>query len=142
MSDRHVSAELRRLVIERAANQCEYCRARAEFSADTFTIDHITPRSLGGLTTADNLAPSCYSCNQHKASRTDAYEAGAAASAPLFHPRRQNWDEHFSWNVDFTLLVGLTPTGRATIEALQLNRLGLVNLRRVLYAVGEHPSKL
>ncbi len=35
----------------------------------------------------------------------------------------------------------ITPTGRATIEALQLNREGLVNLRRVLYAMGEHPSK-
>jgi len=39
------------------------------------------------------------------------------------------------------LMVGTTPTGRATIEALQLNRGGVVNLRRLLYAVGEHPPK-
>jgi hypothetical protein len=37
------------------------------------------------------------------------------------------------------LIVGLTPTGRATIEALKLNREPLVNLRRLLYAAGEHP---
>jgi hypothetical protein len=29
--------------------------------------------------------------------------------------------------------------GRATVEALRLNREGLVNLRRILYAAGEHP---
>ena len=58
---------------------------------------------------------------------------------PLFHPREQRWEEHFTWNSDFTLIIGLTPTGRATISALQLNRSGLVNLRRVLYAIGEHP---
>jgi hypothetical protein len=40
---------------------------------------------------------------------------------------------------DFTLVIGLTPIGRATIKALQLNREELVNLRRVLYAMGEHP---
>jgi hypothetical protein len=36
---------------------------------------------------------------------------------------------------------GLTPTGRASIEALHLNRLGLLNLRRLLYTIGEHPPK-
>ena len=33
----------------------------------------------------------------------------------------------------------LTPTGRATANALQLNRESLVNLRRILYGMGEHP---
>lgn len=59
--------------------------------------------------------------------------------APLYHPRQQKWGEHFAWNEDFTHIVGLTPTGRATVEALQLNRDGVVSLRRVLYAAGEHP---
>lgn len=35
--------------------------------------------------------------------------------------------------------VGLTPTGRATVEALRLNRPGLITVRRALYAAGEHP---
>jgi hypothetical protein len=38
-------------------------------------------------------------------------------------------------------ITGLTPVGRATIESLQLNREGLVNMRRVLHAVGEHPPQ-
>jgi hypothetical protein len=37
------------------------------------------------------------------------------------------------------MIIGLTPIGRTTVEALQLNREGVVNLRRVLYAMGEHP---
>ncbi len=49
--------------------------------------------------------------------------------------------KHFAWSDDFTLLIGLTPTGRATVGALLLNRDGVVNLRRLLYLNGEHPPK-
>ena len=58
---------------------------------------------------------------------------------PLFHPLKQKWRDHFMWSDGFTLIIGLTPTGRATVDALQLNREGLVNLRRILYSMGEHP---
>jgi len=37
------------------------------------------------------------------------------------------------------MIIGLTPSGRATVEALDLNRSSLINLRRVLRASGEHP---
>ena len=40
---------------------------------------------------------------------------------------------------DYTIIIGLTPTGRATVEALQMNRRGLVNLRQALFALGKHP---
>jgi hypothetical protein len=46
-----------------------------------------------------------------------------------------------AWNEDCTRLLGLTPVGRATIVKLQLNRLGVVNLRRVLRGIGEHPPE-
>jgi len=59
--------------------------------------------------------------------------------APLYNPREHRWSEHFAWNEDFTVLVGMTPTGRATIVKLALNRVAVVNLRRVLRAAGEHP---
>jgi hypothetical protein len=39
-------------------------------------------------------------------------------------------------------MIGKTPVGRATIVRLQLNRFGLVNYRRVLAAVGEHPPQM
>jgi HNH endonuclease len=142
MSEKHISAELRRLVTDRGQHCCEYCRTQARYSADSLTVDHITPRSLGGSTTPENLALCCHGCNQHKSKRTAAPDPVTEALVSLFHPRQQRWDAHFAWNDDFTLILGLTPTGRATIVALQLNRPGLVNLRRVLYAIGEHPPTL
>lgn len=69
----------------------------------------------------------------------DAIDPVSGDTVPLYHPRKQRWNNHFAWNDDFTLIIGLTPTGRSTVEALQLNREGVVNLRRVLYAIGEHP---
>ena len=37
----------------------------------------------------------------------------------LFHPRQQSWTVHFRWNGP--LLIGLTPTGRATVALLNIN---------------------
>ena len=48
---------------------------------------------------------------------------------PLYHPRQHRWPDHFAWNEDTTIVIGLTPTGRATVEALRLNRENVVNLR-------------
>ena len=35
----------------------------------------------------------------------------------------------------------LTPIGRATVDKLQLNRPGVVNLRAILRDAGEHPPR-
>ena len=58
---------------------------------------------------------------------------------PLYNPRQDKWDRQFAWNEEYTLVVGLTPTGRATVEKLQLNRKGVEDLRRILHTAGEHP---
>ena len=142
MSAQHIPAELRRLVADRGQHCCAYCRSQARYSADSCTVEHIIPRSLGGLTTADNLALCYHGCNQHTSRRTAAPDSVTDTLVPLFHPCEHHWEAHFVWNDDFTLMLGLTPTGRATIGALHLNRPGLVNVRRVLYAIGEHPPRL
>jgi hypothetical protein len=49
---------------------------------------------------------------------------------PLFHPRRQLWDEHFGW--DGARLLAKTPAGRATMHLLQINRADAVAVRRLL----------
>ncbi len=142
MSDKYIPAGLRGFVTDRAKQCCEYCRTQAQYSSDSFTVDHITPRILGGPTMVDNLALSCYGCNQHKSTRSSAADPTTGSLAGLFHPRLHSWNKHFAGNEDFTLLLGLTPTGRATIATLHLNRRGLVNMRRVLRAIGEHPPHL
>jgi hypothetical protein len=38
---------------------------------------------------------------------------------PLFNPRRHKWSRHFRW--DGPVLVGLTPSGRATVIFLEIN---------------------
>jgi hypothetical protein len=58
--------------------------------------------------------------------------------APFYNPREQRWEEYFSCSEFYLRIVGLTLTDRATVEALQLNREGLFDMRHVLYAVGEH----
>ena len=119
----YIPVELRRLVFERAHHCCEYCRAQAQFSSNPLTIDHIHPCSLGDATEIENLALSCFGCNQHKAERIVSYDSISEIIVSLFHPRLNNWNEHFNWNEEFTLMIGITPTGRATIAALQLNRI-------------------
>jgi hypothetical protein len=47
--------------------------------------------------------------------------------------------DHFAWSDDLTLIIGLTPTGRATVVRLQLNRSGVVSLRSLLHSAGLHP---
>lgn len=139
MSKLRVSAKLRRVIAERACDCCEYCLSQAYFSTQSFSVEHISPYVKGGKTEPDNLALSCQGCNNHKHIRTDGIDPISGGIVPLYHPRQQKWSDHFIWNNDYSLIIGLTPTGRATIEILRLNRNGLINLRRLLYSVKKHP---
>jgi len=38
-------------------------------------------------------------------------------------------------------IVGLTPTGRATVNAIRINRPELVNARRLWIQIGNHPPQ-
>ena len=137
-----VTANQRSAVASRAGGVCEYCYSPVAYSSDGFSVEHIIPRSHKGETSLDNLAYSCQRCNNHKYNKVAAYDPLSGELVPLYNPRQHSWKEHFDWSGDLLYLVGLTPTGRATIEALRLNREGVVNLRRALIAQGEHPSKL
>lgn len=139
MSDARISSELKQLVIDRARGCCEYCYSQSRYGMQSFSIEHIRPLSKDGVSKEDNLALSCQGCNGHKYNKTESYDPVSIKKVSLFHPREQKWSDHFVWNEDYSLIIGITPTGRATVETLQLNREGLVNLRKVLYVIGEHP---
>lgn len=136
-----VSSKLKQAVAARAQDCCEYCRSQVRFAMQSFSADHIIPQHAGGKTALDNLALACEGCNAHKHTKTQAIDPVSGEPAPLFNPRRQHWQEHFMWNANFTLIVGLTPSGRATVEALHMNRESIVNLRRALHKIGEHPPE-
>lgn len=129
----------RRIITERAQIRCEYCPCPAEYATQSFDIDHIVPLSRGGRTAVDNLALACSGCNSYKFNRNTAPDPIDGADTPLYHPRQQRWQDHFAWSEDFAEVVGITPTGRATVVALQLNRAGVVSLRQLLRQAGKHP---
>ena len=139
MPDSPLTSQQRETVADRAQGCCEYCFSQARFSPDPFSIERIIPHSRGGSKELGNLALACQGCNSRKYTHIEALDPVTGETAPLFHSRQHRWAEHFTWNEDFSLLLGLTPTGRATIDRLELNRTGVVKLRRVLYRAGEHP---
>ncbi len=124
----------------RANGVCEYCKSLAKYGVQSFECEHIIPITLGGKSVLNNLAFACGGCNRLKSTKTTGFDPDNGQEVPLFHPRQQEWHDHFIWNEEFTLMIGITATGRATINALRLNRPGVVNLRRVLVLMGEHPS--
>lgn len=139
MSSEYVPARLRQLVFDRACGCCEYCRSPAKYAVDPLVIDHIQPVSRSGQTIAENLALSCQTCNNCKYTKTEAIDPVTNEIVPLFHPRAMNWDEHFTWNEDATKMLGITAIGRVTIDLLQANRQSVMNIRRVLVIMDEHP---
>ncbi|MCX6048452.1 MAG: HNH endonuclease [Chloroflexi bacterium] len=138
----YISVDKQRQVIERARGRCEYCQSRSDYATETFAVDHIVPISRGGTNKIDNLASACSGCNGRKYNKLEAQDPADGERVPLFNPRLQKWADHFSWSADYTHMIGLTPSGRATVEGLQLNRRGLVNMRGALYLIGKHPPKL
>jgi 5-methylcytosine-specific restriction endonuclease McrA len=54
-----LSDPLRDAVVGRAGNYCEYCQLPAQLQVGGFEVDHILPRSQGGLTEMANLALAC-----------------------------------------------------------------------------------
>ncbi len=137
-----ISDRLRSRIRHRANGLCEYCICPAELTSAPFHCEHILPVSAGGATTLDNLAWACPSCNHQKHTKTHALDPQTDRQTPLFHPRRQRWNQHFQWSENLIYIVGRTPIGRATVEALNLNRQELINLRQLLIGAGEHPPEL
>lgn len=139
MSKKRITAQQRRIVTKRAQGCCEYCLSQVDFATQSFSVEHIIPTSQGGKDTLDNLALACQGCNGYKYTKTKASDPVDGTRVPFYNPRQQRWQDHFRWNENFTIIIGLTPIGRATIEALKMNRGSLIRLRSVLYALGEHP---
>ena len=135
-----VSEAIRIQVTAQAGAVCEYCRYPEEFNSGRFAGDHILPRSRGGTDDLTNLALSCRSCNERKQDATESPDPATEEIVPLFHPRRDCWEDHFAWSNDFRLVIGLTATGRATIARLQTNHSGVVRQREVLHQLGLHPT--
>src|SRR5882757_1850682 len=54
----------RKNILLRDRNSCQYCET--VLTAAELTLDHVIPRSRGGLSTWENLVACCHSCNRRK----------------------------------------------------------------------------
>lgn len=115
----YIPTALRRQVIKRAGNRCEYCLLPAQVAFFPHEVDHVIAEKHGGATDIDNLAFACWRCNRHKGSDLTSFDPQTQLLSPLFNPHRQLWTEHFAY--EDVRIVGLTPEGRTTITLLRLN---------------------
>ncbi len=74
----------RRAVFARDDYRCQYCGHAAD------SIDHVLPRSRGGLHAWENVAAACRPCNLAKRDRTPD-EAGMRLARPCRAPRPSAW---------------------------------------------------
>lgn len=129
--NKKIPNELRKLVIELSANCCEYCHLPDEDSYYGFQIDHIICRKHRGKTNLQNLAYACPDCNRYKGSDLGTYLYNSLDFTRFFHPRIDDWDEHFVLNRNGEISAR-TDIGEATIRIFLINHPDRIIERRVL----------
>jgi 5-methylcytosine-specific restriction endonuclease McrA len=99
----------------RDGGRCVYCEAKV--TLNSFTIDHVLPRSQGGTSSWDNLVTSCQSCNNRKGNRRlkpnelaqmhHPFVPKLTRAAPRtlveklsFRVPHPSWSDYIYWSVD------------------------------------------
>ncbi len=132
-----MDAATRQLVRQRAGNRCEYCLLRQEQSGLSHHVEHIVAKQHGGTDDPDNLALACNRCNAHKGPNLTGIDPATGQVVSLFHPRREVWSDHLEFHGP--RIVGLSPTGRASVHVLAMNDERRIERRAELLARGELP---
>lgn len=122
MPREYIPAATERRVREAALYRCGYCLSPQHLVMARLEIEHIIPLARGGTSDESNLWLSCPLCNGAKAGRVSFVDPESGVEVALFNPRVEKWSEHFQWSEDGIRITGLTPTGRANVAALRLDR--------------------
>ena len=133
----YVPASIRREVIERAGDRCEYCHFPQRVALLAFEMEHVISEKHGGITALENLALACPYCNRAKGTDLGSIDPETNRLVPFFNPRTQNWQEHFA--LSGVALMPLTAEGRVTVLILQLNHPDRLQERERLIAIGQYP---
>lgn len=141
MSRTRIPRELRRRVEAAARLRCGYCQTQQIVVGYPLHVEHIIPEAAGGPSVEENLWLACSVCNNTKGVQTTAQDPLTGQPVPLYNPRSQAWSDHFAWSSDGDQIIGLTPVGRATVVALQLNTPLRVQARQRWVLVGWHPPR-
>jgi hypothetical protein len=134
----YIPVALRKRIRSHFMQCCGYCKTLESLTVVTFEVEHIIPRSSGGLTEFGNLCLACPSCNRFKSNRLSGFDDNGF-ECRLFHPQHDQWLDHFDWSVNGSVIVALTDVGRATIQLLRMNRPQLVEVRSLWVMVRKHP---
>ena len=123
-----MDARLRQLVRQRANNYCEYCGLSQDSEPLPFHIEHIIPRQhrrkrfRRKISRWPVITAICI-----KAQTFPGLIQKTRKLTRLFHPRLDDWDEHFK-NRDGEIS-GLSAIGRTTAALLRMNEDGRLQLR-------------
>ncbi|MFQ5489319.1 MAG: HNH endonuclease, partial [Phycisphaerae bacterium] len=103
----------RRNIYARDASRCQYCGKR--FSTSELSLDHVVPRSRGGINSWDNIVCCCVKCNVKKGGRTPEQarmhlikvpakpRRSPVATLSLSKTKYRSWQQfldHAYWNVE------------------------------------------
>ena len=132
-----MDAATRDFVRRRAAGRCEHRLLRQEHCDLTHHVEHIVAKQHGGSDDVGNLALACHRCNLRKGPNLTAIDPVTREVVPLFHPRSNDWAEHFI--VESERIIGITAVGRATVQLLAMNDARRLELRAQILDSGEQP---
>ncbi len=135
----YLVAALRQQLLDADDHCCAYCGTPQANSGAPMVVDHILPRSKGGATQFENLCFACYQCNLYKGSSIEAVDPLSGTVTLLFDPRRHIWTQHFRWDDAGLRIIGLTATGRATVNRLRMNNAVILEARRNWVRLGWRP---
>ena len=142
MSTSYIPVGLRRQVIQRADQLCEYCLIH---EADTFfgcEVDHIISEKHGGETRLDNLAYACLTCNRNKGSDIGSLVPGTDLLVRFFNPRIDRLADHFMLGEFDTMTIEpLSQIGEVTTRILAFNPIERRMERHALRMVGRYPTE-
>lgn len=96
-----------------------------------FEVEHIIPLSREGTNSQENLALACRSCNLRKGTRINGIDPQSNTEVRLFHPRLEEWDNHFQADTTSGIILGMTAIGRTTVNILEINSQPQVTARQL-----------
>ena len=134
----YISAEIRRLVAERAGRRCEYCLIHEN---DTFLgceVDHIISKKHGGSNKPENLAYACLFCNRHKGTDIGSIHPNTGKLTRFYNPRKDRWSKHFKLND--VIIEPLTGIGEVTVRLFVFNNPERLLEREALISIGAYPA--
>jgi 5-methylcytosine-specific restriction endonuclease McrA len=105
----------RRNLYVRDSGECQYCGRHLKL--DEYTLDHVVPRSQGGISSWANMVLSCMRCNKRKAGQTPEQAGMPLLQRPIvpkvddpkynfklhirkLRPEWKEWENFLYWNIE------------------------------------------